>query len=218
MPAIRAVANTFPLAIWSRAIRSSVCRWRRILPLATARRLLMGLAETSTILASPLLAMCVRVFNCKMCAPGILSTADGDHLPVGLIVVAKVVLLRFPSDYIEKELLELVVSRAGAQRFHDIKLERAAETRAQFAVAGQPQFVAALAEMQVGHRADKTDPLAPARDLIVNSGAVGPKFALRDQIAVNRFDEPFRFANRQKIIFVEHSGRADRHHFNEAQN
>src|SRR5436309_15427626 len=88
------------------------------------------------------------------------SSANGDHLSVRLIVVAKIVFLRFAIDHVEKELSQLRVCRAGAEWRHDVELEITAETRAQFAVAGESQLVAALAEMQVRHRTDETDALS----------------------------------------------------------
>ena len=57
------------------------------------------------------------------------SPADGDHLAVRLIIVSEVVLLRFSIDHIEKELLKLLITRAGAQRFHDVELQITAKTR-----------------------------------------------------------------------------------------
>ena len=48
--------------------------------------------------------------------------ADSDHLAVRLVIVAKIVLSRFAFDNIEKELLKVLITRAGAQRFHDVEL------------------------------------------------------------------------------------------------
>jgi len=56
------------------------------------------------------------------------STADGDHLSVGLVIVSKVMLLRFSIDNIDEELPKLVIAGASSQRFHDVELQIAAET------------------------------------------------------------------------------------------
>src|SRR6266540_721998 len=116
------------------------------------------------------------------------SSANGDHLAVRLIIVSKIVLSRFAFDNVEKELLQLLIARTGPQRFHDVKLQIASQARTQFPVAGETKFVAALAEMQVGHRSDKTDPLFAARDLVVSGWPVCSEFRFRDQTSVNRFD------------------------------
>ena len=56
------------------------------------------------------------------------SPADGDHLPVGLIIVSKIVLLRFAIDHVDKKLAQLVIARASAKRFHNVELEITSET------------------------------------------------------------------------------------------
>src|SRR5437660_12671493 len=106
------------------------------------------------------------------------SSADGDHLAVRLIIVSKVVLLRFSIDHVEKELLELFITRAGPQRSHNVELQIAAQTRTQLSVTGKAKFVAVLAEMQVRHRSDKPDPLFATGDLIVSGWTVCSKFRL----------------------------------------
>ena len=58
------------------------------------------------------------------------SAADGDHLAIGLVIVAEIVLCGFEFDHMEKELPKLLISRAGPQRFHDVELQIAAETGA----------------------------------------------------------------------------------------
>src|SRR5437764_13193782 len=115
-----------------------------------AVRALIGFAETSTICARPSGPTCDKRF---------ISAADRNHFSVGLIIIAEIVLLRFSIDHVEEELAQLVVARAGAHRFHDIEFQITAETRAQFSIASQAQFVAALAKMQVRHRANETDAL-----------------------------------------------------------
>src|SRR5688572_24395094 len=60
IPASRAVARTFPLEISLRSMRSRVADWRWISPPATASRSWIGLAETSTMEASPLVSRWVR--------------------------------------------------------------------------------------------------------------------------------------------------------------
>jgi hypothetical protein len=57
------------------------------------------------------------------------SAADRNHFAAGLIIVTKIVLLRFAIDNVEEKLFEFLITRAGSQRFHDIELEVAAKTR-----------------------------------------------------------------------------------------
>ena len=108
------------------------------------------------------------------------SAADGDHLAVGLVVLAKVVLLRFSIDHIEEELLELLIAGSGPKRFHDVELQIAAKAWTQLAVARETKFVAALAEMEVGHCSDKANSLPAFRDLVISGWAVRPKLSLRN--------------------------------------
>ena len=58
------------------------------------------------------------------------SATDGDHPAIGLVIVSEIVLCGFELDHVEKELPKLPISRAGPQRFHDVELQIAAETRA----------------------------------------------------------------------------------------
>src|SRR5256885_13060930 len=74
------------------------------------------------------------------------SAADRDHFAVRLVIIAKVVLLRLSIDNVEEKLLELVITRAAAKWFHNIKFEIAAEARTQFPVARETKFVTALAK------------------------------------------------------------------------
>ena|SRR5438034_5045379 len=106
------------------------------------------------------------------------SAADGDHLAVRLVIVSEVVLLRFSIDHIEKELLKLFITRAGPQRFHNVELQIAAQTRTQLSVTGKAKFVAVFAEMQVSHRSDKPNALFASWDLIVSGWTVCSKFRL----------------------------------------
>ena len=57
------------------------------------------------------------------------SAADGDHLAVRLIIVAKIVLLRFSIDNVQEKLFEFLITRAGSKWFHDVELEVATKTR-----------------------------------------------------------------------------------------
>ena len=52
-----------------------------------------------------------------------LSATNRNHFTAWLIVIAKIVLLRLSIYNVEKELPELLVTRARAQRLHNIKLE-----------------------------------------------------------------------------------------------
>jgi hypothetical protein len=58
------------------------------------------------------------------------SAPDGDHLAIGLVILSELVLCGFELNHVEKELPKLLISRAGPQRFHDVELQIAAETRA----------------------------------------------------------------------------------------
>ena len=58
------------------------------------------------------------------------SAADGNHPAIGLVIVSEIVLFGFALDHVEKELPKLLISRTGPERFHDVELQIAAETRA----------------------------------------------------------------------------------------
>ena len=92
-------------------------------------------------------------------------------------------LLRFPLDDIKKELAQLVIARPGPQRLQDVKLEITAEAGPQFSITGEAEFITALTEMQVGHRADEADALGAAGDLIITGRAVRAEIRLRKQRA-----------------------------------
>src|SRR5436190_494419 len=108
-----------------------------------------------------------------------ISATDSNHLAVRLVIVSEIVLLRFAIDNIEKELLELIVSRTGPKRLHNVELKIAAKTWTQFPVTCEPKFVAAFAKMQVCHCPDKANALSAAGDLVVRGRSVRPKFGLR---------------------------------------
>jgi hypothetical protein len=112
------------------------------------------------------------------------SAADRDHLTIRLVIISEIVLCRFALDYIEKELPQLRITRAGPQRFHDVELQIAAETWTQFPVTCEAKFVAAFAEMQVCHRPDEANALFPTGNLVVRGRTVRPKFRLRNQTPV----------------------------------
>src|SRR6187551_1423227 len=95
---------------------------------------------------------------------------------------------RFSVDHVEKELLELLIARACAQRFHNVELQIAAKTWAQLSIARQPQLVAVLTEMHVRHRTNETYPLCASRDLIVGGWTIGSKLGLGNQVSVRRLD------------------------------
>src|SRR4030095_4947748 len=102
-------------------------------------------------------------------------------------------LLRFPLDDVKKELAQLLVARPSPQRLHDVELKITAEAGPQFSIAGQAELVAALAEMQIGHRTDEADALPAARDLIIAGRAVRAELWLRKQGAKLRFDRTSGF-------------------------
>ena len=145
------------------------------------------------------------------------SSANGDHLPVGLIIVPEIVLLGFAIDHVDEELAQLLVARASAEWFHDIELEITAETGTQFSVARQPQLIAALAEMQIRHRADESDPLIATGDLVVSGRAVCSKCCFGNQVAEMSFNRALRFGDGQKILIAQDFSRADRHHLDKTQ-
>src|SRR5205814_7163344 len=113
--------------------------------------------------------------------------------------------------------LQLLITCAGTQWFHDVEFEIAAKARPQLPVARKAKFVATLAKVKVGHRANKTDPLLAAGNLIIRGGSVRSKLRLRNQTAIMRFDPSLRLNGRNKIFFVEDFSRADGHHFNKTQ-
>ena len=106
------------------------------------------------------------------------SAADGDHLAVRLVIISEVVFPWLAFNNVEKELLELFITRAGPQRFHNVELQIAAQTRTQLSVTGKAKFVAVFAEMQVSHRSDKPNALFASWDLIVSGWPVCSKFRL----------------------------------------
>ena len=57
------------------------------------------------------------------------SATDCNHFAAWLVIIAKIMLLRFSIDNVEEKLFEFLITRAGSQRFHDIELEVAAKTR-----------------------------------------------------------------------------------------
>ena len=83
-----------------------------------------------------------------------------------------------------------------AQHGFDIVFEMRAETGAQFAVGGEADLVAGVAEMEVGHCADEaeTDRLAVAvpqvADFVIQGRAVAPDFLRR----FGKRDEFVRFS------------------------
>src|SRR6266550_2577311 len=103
------------------------------------------------------------------------SAADRNHFAAGLVIFSKIVLLRFSIDHIEKKLAQVSVTGSRAHWFHNVELEGTAEARAQLAVAGETQFVAALTKMQVRHCPDKADALLSSRNLIIGSRPVCAK-------------------------------------------
>src|SRR5438128_5650636 len=94
------------------------------------------------------------------------SPADRDHFAIRLIVLPKIVLLRFSVDYFKEKLPQLLIARVCAQRFHDVELQITAKTWSKFTITGQAKFVTAITKMQIGHRAAKSDALVASRHLI----------------------------------------------------
>lgn len=146
------------------------------------------------------------------------SAADGDHFAVGLVVVAEVVVFGFAVDDGAEEVSELVVGGAGAEGFHDVELEVGAEAGAEFAVAGEAEFVTGLAEVEVGHGADEADHLVAAGDGVVGGRAVGFEVGAGLERGAERlFDEFFGGVGGEEVVFVEHLRGGDGHEFDEAE-
>ena len=55
--------------------------------------------------------------------------ANCNHFAARLVIVAKIVLLRFSINNVQEKLFEFLITRAGSKWFHNIKLEITAETR-----------------------------------------------------------------------------------------
>src|SRR5258708_1886187 len=104
------------------------------------------------------------------------SPTDRNHHAIGLVIVSEIVFLRLSFDHVKKKLVELFIARARPQRCHDIKLQIAAKTRAQLAIACEPQLVAVLAKMHVRHGTDETYALCASRNLIVSGRTIRSKF------------------------------------------
>ncbi len=66
----------------------------------------------------------------------LMLAADGDHLAVGLVVIAEVMLLGLAIHYVPKERRDLVVRHIGfAKHFFEIELQVTTQAGPQFAVA-----------------------------------------------------------------------------------
>src|ERR1700722_9302054 len=106
---------------------------------------------------------------------------DGDHPTTGLVIGTEIMPFRFTFDHFTEEPAKLLIAGALTHRYLDIEFEMAAETGPQFSITGEPQLVAALAEVQVGHRSDEPDSLPGIRKPKVGRRPVGLEFRLRDQ-------------------------------------
>src|SRR5205823_14189986 len=73
--------------------------------------------------------------------------ANCNHFAARLVIVTKIVLLRFSIDNVQEKLFEFLITRAGSKWFHNIKLEITAETRTQFSIARKTKFIAALTKV-----------------------------------------------------------------------
>src|SRR6516162_1197689 len=141
------------------------------------------------------------------------SSAYRNHFAIGLVIISEIMFPRLSVDHIEKNLLELFITRAGPQWSHDVKLQIAAKTWAQLSITREPQLVAVLAEMHVRHCTDETYALCASRNLVVSGRTIRSKLRLRNQASVSRLDQPFRFPHRHEITLVKHFRGADRHQF-----
>ena len=61
-------------------------------------------------------------------APHQLAT-DGNHFAARLVIIAKIMLLRLSIDDVEEKVLQLLITCASTQWFHDVEFEIAAKTR-----------------------------------------------------------------------------------------
>ena len=89
---------------------------------------------------------------------------DGDHPAAGLVIITEIMLFWLAFDHFAEEPAQMLIPRALPHRRLDIEFEMAAKTGSQFSLTGEPQLVAALAEVQVGHRSDETDSLPRIRE------------------------------------------------------
>src|SRR4029077_10406289 len=112
------------------------------------------------------------------------SPSDRDHFAAGLIIVSEIVLLRFAINHVNDKPPQIGISRPGPKRGKNIELERATQAWTKFTVAGQPQFVAVLAEVKISHRADEPEALLPAGELIIGGRPVCLERWLRNQRAI----------------------------------
>ena len=133
--AIRAVAKTFPFPILSFAISSSVSGCRLNLPVAIASRALHRFCRHIYHLR---VAICADVGESLLVshysrAPSLQhsrfrSSTNGNHSPIRLIILPKIVLLGFSIHHIQKNRAQLLVGRARAQGLQHVELQLTAET------------------------------------------------------------------------------------------
>src|SRR5690606_720032 len=123
-------------------------------------------------------------------------------LPAGLVVFSELVLLWFSLDHVEEKTGEIPVALFRvAEDFAHVELEVTAEAGTQFAVTGEAELVAGLAEMEIAHRADESDDLTAAGNLEVAGGTVGAYVGARSEASEPEFDEFFRLARGEEIVF-----------------
>lgn len=143
--------------------------------------------------------------------------SNGNHPPVGLVVVAEVVFLGFAGDDVLEEGGEFGVGAAGAEDGAEVEFEVAAEAGAELAVAGEAELVAVLAEVQVRHRADEADLLAGGGDEMVGGGAVGLEIGQGSKRAGGLLDELLGDADGEEIVLAQDVLGADGHELDEAE-
>ena len=116
-------------------------------------------------------------------------TANRGHVAAWQVGGAEVVFPGLTGDHGEEKVFERFVIAAIAEDLAEVEFEVAAEAGAELAIRSEAEFVAALAEVEVGHGSDKTDELVAAGDFIVAGGAVGFEAGPRDERAGAGFDE-----------------------------
>ena len=114
-------------------------------------------------------------------------------------------LLRFALDHIKKELPQLLVARPRPERAHDIELEITSKTGPKLPITGEAQFVAALAKVKVGDRADESNALLATRNLVIGGRSVRAKFRFGNERAEFRLDRAARFRDGKKLSSLKTS-------------
>lgn len=115
----------------------------------------------------------LRGFSARHGKTRVVLSADGHHFPARLVVVSKVVFFRFLGNDVSDVIGEFFIGTSLADGGEEVELEVTSEAWAEFAVASQPEFVAALAKMEIAHGSDETDDLARPGNFKITRWSVG---------------------------------------------